>query len=73
MDVLTYLKERTRMLNSIGRIEAYCDGVTCHLCPFSKIISDMKMDVYCDDLEATYPEIAIEVVENWAKDNPVKE
>ena len=31
MTGLDYLKERTRMLNSIGRIESYCDGVNCKL------------------------------------------
>ena len=58
------------MLNSIGRIESYCDGVHCKLCPFSKVISKKKLDICCEDLESDYPEIAIEVVENWVKENP---
>ena len=70
MTGLDYLKERKRMLNSIGRIESYCDGVNCKLCPFSKVMSKNKLDICCEDLESDYPEIAIEVVENWVKENP---
>ena len=40
--------------------------------PFSKFISKKKLEICCEDLESDCPEIAIEVVENWAKDNPVK-
>ena len=66
MDALTYLRKRTLMLNSIGRIDSHCDGANCLKCPFAKEIED-EPDIYCDQLEADYPELAISIVEKWAE------
>ena len=54
------------MLNSIGRIDSHCHGANWLTCPFAKEIED-EPDVYCDQLEADYPELAISNVEKWAE------
>ena len=66
------LKKKCQLLYLINYGRTDCDGVNCKLCPFSKAMSKKKLEICYEDLELYYPEIAIEVVENWAKNNSVK-
>lgn len=59
MKAVDYLKEKARMTNN-------CD--TCRNCPLDNVENMMS----CVILESNYPEKAVEIVEKWAKENPVK-
>lgn len=59
MKAVDYLKEKARMTNN-------CD--TCRNCPLDNVENMMT----CMKFESDYPEKAVEIVEKWAKENPVK-
>ncbi len=59
MKAVDYLKAKARMTNN-------CD--TCRNCPLDNVENMMS----CVILESKYPEKAVEIVEKWAKENPVK-
>ena len=48
-------------LKAKGRMTGNCH-ILCRDCPLDD----------CNELEADYPEQAVEIVEKWAKENPVK-
>lgn len=57
MKAVDYLKAK-------GRMTGNCH-ILCRDCPFYRVDD-------CSELEADYPEQAVEIVEKWAKENPVK-
>lgn len=57
MKAIDYLKEKGRMTQNCT---IHCDD-----CPFN-------YDNNCTTFDSKYPEQAIEIVEKWAKENPVK-
>jgi len=59
MNAVDYLKEKERM----------CNSLVCN-CPMSKKNNGKGM--LCESFEKYYTEKAVEIVENWAKENPVK-
>lgn len=61
-----YLVERTRMFNSLGRIDGMCSGVNCEDCPLN------ETEFPCEQLEADYPLEATEIVRKWAEEHPRK-
>ena len=64
-----YLKEKQRMLNSLGRTEGRCIGVHCKKCPLSS--ENNTTGEACTDFEVMYPEEATKVVKNWGEENPI--
>lgn len=64
-----YLVERTRMLNSLGRVDGKCTGVTCENCP---LYLQNKFNCTCHNFESNHPLEAIEVVRKWAEEHPRK-
>jgi hypothetical protein len=60
MDAVEYLKNKARM----------CEENTCHECGLT--FDDWDSKSPCLDTERDYPEKAVEIVEKWAKENPVK-
>ena len=61
MKAIDYLKEKARMTNN-------CD--TCRNCPLD--IEKNEKNLTCVKLEGNDPVKAVEIVEKWAKENPVK-
>ena len=61
MNAIEYLKEKARMTNN-------CD--TCRNCPLD--IENNEENLTCVNLESNDPVKAVEIVEKWAKENPVK-
>lgn len=59
MNAVDYLKAKAR----------FCTAI-CNICPLNSNNNEEKL--CCDDLEIERPEIAVELVEKWAKENPVK-
>lgn len=57
MDAVKYLKERERMCNSYNNM---CDG-----CGFGKVPK-------CNRTEEDNPEKAVEIVEKWSAEHPMK-
>lgn len=57
MDAVKYLKERKRMCNSYNNM---CDG-----CGFGKVPK-------CNNTEEDNPEKAVEIVEKWSSEHPMK-
>ena len=70
MDAVKYLKEKRRMLNSLGRKFGVCNGVLCSVCPFSNTNNGKGLS--CSDFEAEYPEEVVAIVEKWAAEHPPK-
>lgn len=70
MDAVKYFKERKRMLDSLGRISEICVGVVCENCPMSSKNNEFKCS--CESLEIEYPEKAIEIIEKWSSEHPVR-
>ncbi len=60
MKAVDYLKVKGRMTNG-------CD-ILCKDCPLNKY----HLLETCKTIEFDYPEKAVEIVEKWAKENPVK-
>lgn len=65
-----YLREKQRMLNSIGRTGIGCIGVQCSCCPLSRDKNARHM--LCVNFEIEYPDEATEVVRKWAEKHPKK-
>ena len=70
MDAVKYFEEKKRMLNSLGRTNGQCDGVKCLDCPLSS--KNNGIDISCLELETSYPEEAVAIVEKWSKEHPQK-
>ena len=70
MDAVKYIKEFNRMVQL--RENGYCK-ILCNNCPISKAMDEIngKYDG-CTGFMRLYPEKAVEIVEQWAKENPVK-
>lgn len=60
MDALEYLRAKSRMTNNCRR----CEKCKLHY----KYNSKGKI---CDAFEREYPKEAIQIVEDWAKENPI--
>lgn len=58
MTATGYLKEKARLCNSNG----------CYTCPFSS--ENNGQHVSCDDLEEHFPELAVQILDEWVKANP---
>ena len=63
MDAEKYLKERGRMSNG-------CDAYSCSKCGLDSLHN--RHDITCTELEHEYPEEAVAIVEQWAKEHPVR-
>ena len=70
MDAVKYFKEKKRMLNSLGRTEGRCYDVECSTCLFCS--KNNGIGVGCGELELSYPERAIEIIEKWSQGHPQK-
>ena len=64
MDVPTFFKEHERMCRY------YKNGIDCGGCPIVK--KDLIQYEKCFDYCAHYPEKAVSIVEEWAKEHPVR-
>lgn len=62
MDVIKYFNTKKRMCK-------FYKG-TCHLCPMGK--DNTKTHLLCFELQQEKPEIANAIVEQWAKEHPVR-
>lgn len=62
MDAILFLKEKTRMTKDCA--------IWCSDCPLQGF-QNGKM-VTCNELIAEHPEKAVEIVEEWSRENPVK-
>lgn len=62
MTAIEYLKTKARMTNKCG--------IECYDCPLS--FSNNGIGESCRALERNYPEKAVEIVEKWAKEHPIK-
>ena len=63
MTAIEYLKAKSRMTNK-------CGIVSCPTCPLGK--SNNGEGGSCRNLEGGYPAKAVEIVEKWAKEHPIK-
>lgn len=63
MDAVEYLKQKKRMTGG-------CENSSCTNCPLDG--ENNKQCVRCVYLESEFPEEAVEIVENWAKEHPAK-
>lgn len=63
MDAEKYLKERGRMSNG-------CNTYSCKDCKLGLCYN--RHELTCTELEHRYPEEAVAIVENWAKEHPAK-
>ena len=70
MDAVKYFEEKRRMLDSFGRTSGGCGGVMCYNCPLSSM--NNKVNVSCAELELEYLEKAIEIIEKWSAEHPVR-
>lgn len=68
MSEFNYLKEKVRMLNSLGRKGRGCNGIFCKDCPLCS--ENNGTDCVCTEFEHTYPDKAIEIVRKWAEEHP---
>ena len=62
MDAIKYFKVKVRMTHKCR--------MDCSKCPLYR--HNNEKNVSCIDLEEMYPESAVEIVEKWEKENPVK-
>lgn len=69
--IFDYLKEKKRMLNSLGRTEGSCAGVSCKVCPLYIPASNFTKGG-CRTLEMEYPGLATRIVREWALAHPAK-
>lgn len=63
MDAVEYLKEAIRMCETVG---------DCYECPFNGASTVVPCKLARDNWESANPEKAVESVEKWAKENPIK-
>lgn len=68
MAEFNYLREKRRMLDSLGRKGKDCGFTTCEKCPLSQNNNDV--DLVCTSFENQYPEEATAVVRKWAEEHP---
>ena len=59
MEVVKFLEERTRM----------CKAYACSECPLGEIKGSIDT---CGDILYKYPEKAVAIVEQWAKEHPLR-
>jgi hypothetical protein len=71
MKEFDYLKEKKRMLDSIGRITGACVGAPCVACALDAPSIEFTMG-NCNTLEIEYPEIATRELKKWSEAHPVK-
>lgn len=64
MEALDFLKELKRMCDSHNKLESRCNRCPLHLIA--------ENDGACFPFIKKYPEKAIEVVEEWSKEHPIK-
>lgn len=62
-----YFKEKARMTKSDG--QGNC-RIFCSSCPLSKRNNDLFVN--CMTLESSYPQKAVEIVQNWSDEHPQK-
>ena len=67
MDAIEYLKQKKRMTK---KKPTGCCTLHCSECPL--FTRNNGMNYECGELETLYPEKAIEIVEQWAQEHPVK-
>lgn len=65
-----YLVEKRRMLDSLGRTSAICDGIECVTCPLSGWKNGRNLS--CTHLEIDYPIEATEIVRKWTEEHSRK-
>ena len=70
MDAVKYFEEKKRMLDSLGRTKWGCYGVECSNCPL--YFNNSGIEVNCGELEMSYPERAVEIIEKWSQEHPQK-
>lgn len=70
MDAVKYFEEKKRMLDSLGRTKGGCYGVACSNCLLCS--ESNGIEVNCGELEMSYPERAIEIIEKWSEEHPRK-
>lgn len=63
MDAVEYLRNKMRFE------DAFCRS-SCTRCPFNS--TNNGQGVECEDLEVKHPETAVEIVEKWSAEHPVK-
>lgn len=62
MEATEYLKEKGRLTNGCG--------ISCNSCWLSS--DNNRKKIRCNYLEFEYPEEAVKIVKQWAKENPKK-
>ena len=67
MNFADYMKHKARMVKMDGG--GGCT-ITCESCPLSSL--NNGKEIYCLNFEHLYPELAAEIVDKWAKENPVE-
>ena len=67
MNFADYMKHKARMVKMDGG--GGCT-ITCESCPLSSLNNGKEK--YCLTFEHLYPELAVEIVDKWAKENPVE-
>lgn len=70
MSKFDYLKEKRRMLNSLGRTGDLCERVACASCPLS--VFNNKTGFQCNAFEMECPDKATAMVKKWAEEHPPK-
>lgn len=63
MDAVEYLKQRTRMTHK-------CDIGVCQFCELG--VNYNGHTIGCEEFESEFPEKAVAIVEQWAKEHPRK-
>lgn len=68
MDAVEYFKNKARMVKADK--QGMCDTAECSTCKLSS--ENNEQDLYCNNFELVYPEKAVEIVEKWANEHPIK-
>lgn len=63
MDAIKYFESKKRMTNG-------CKSSSCKTCPLST--KNNNVNQCCTDFEMEYPKEAVEIVEKWAEEHPLK-
>lgn len=63
MDAIKYFETKKRLTKGCY--------ISCSDCPFAQHNNGMGEDC-CGDFEMKYPEMAVEIVEKWAEEHPIK-
>lgn len=67
MDAVEYLKAKARMTK---RGDGAVCNISCKDCPIG--IDNNGVETNCRKLESYYPEKAVEIIEQWAAEHPIK-